>query len=88
MAPVHADVMQRAVDTERGEVTESLTEKGGEFAPIHLARRHRKRAMMDRAEAARVTIDRHIVWRIGEHDRGAFVAQQRRKGGGVEGTTA
>ena len=41
--------------------------------------------MMDRAEAARVTIDRHIVRRVGEHDRGAFVAQQRRKGGEVDG---
>src|SRR5215471_6924570 len=47
VTPVDADVMQRAIDTERGEVTESLIEKGGEFAPIDLARGHREGAMMD-----------------------------------------
>ncbi len=32
--------------------------------------------MMDRAETARVSIDRHVVRRIGEHHRGALVPEQ------------
>jgi FAD binding domain len=41
-APVHAEVVQRAVDTGCGKVPDSLAEKGGEFGPVHFARCHRK----------------------------------------------
>jgi hypothetical protein len=88
MAPVDADVVQCAVNAEGREVAERLTEKGGEFGPIHLARSHRERAMVDRAETAGVTIDRHIVGRVGEHHRGPFVGHQRRKSRNVEGAAA
>src|SRR6202043_779485 len=69
-------------------VSESLAEKGGVFVPVHLARGHRKGAMMDRAEATRVTIDRHIVGRVGEDHCGTFLAQQHREGRGIEGIAA
>ena len=45
MAPVHANVVQRASCTEGGHVPQSLTEKGGEFGPVHLAEAHREGAM-------------------------------------------
>src|SRR5438270_13905255 len=62
--------------------------KAGEFGSIHLARGHREGPMVDRAETTRMTIDRHIVGRIGEHHRGAFVAQQRRESRGIERAAA
>src|SRR5205823_3167290 len=37
VAPVHAEVVQRAVEAECGEVAASLAEKGGEFGAAHLA---------------------------------------------------
>jgi hypothetical protein len=42
----------------------SLAEKGGEFGLVHLARGHREGAMVDRAEAARATVDPYVVGRI------------------------
>ena len=88
MAPVHADEVQRTVNTECREVAESPTEKGGELGAVHLPRGHRKRTMMDRAEAARVTVDRHVVGRVGEPHRGALLAHQYGEGGRIEGATA
>ena len=82
--PIHADVVQGSLNAECRKVAETVAEKGGEFGAVHLARGHRERAMVDRAEAARVTIDRHIVGRVGEHHRGAFRAHQRGECVGVE----
>jgi hypothetical protein len=58
------------------------------FCPVHLAEAHRERAMVDRAEAARVALDRHIVGRVGEDHGGPFLAHQRREGFRIEGTAA
>ena len=44
--------------------------------------------MVDRAEAARMTIDRDVVGRVGEDHGGAFLAHQRREGCGIEGVAA
>jgi len=44
--------------------------------------------MVGRAEAARMTLDRHVVGRVGEHHRGVFFADQRREGGRIEGVAA
>ena len=73
MTPIQADKVDRTIGAEGGEVAKSLAEKGGEFGRVHLARRHRKGAMMDRAEAARVTVNRNIIRRVGEHHRGALL---------------
>src|SRR6202040_1468471 len=56
--------------------------------PIHLARGHREGTMVDRAETARMTIDRLVVGRVGEHHCGPFLAHQRREGRGIEGIAA
>jgi hypothetical protein len=88
MAPVHAEVVQRAVATECGKVPDSLAEKGGEFGPVHFARRHRKGAMVDRAEAARMTVDRHVIGRVCEDHRGAFVSHQHGESRGIESAAA
>jgi hypothetical protein len=88
MAPVHADEVQRAVEAECYEVAESLAKKAGEFGSIHLARGHRERPMVDRAETTRMPTDRHIVGRVGEHHRGALLAQKRRESRGIERAAA
>jgi hypothetical protein len=44
--------------------------------------------MADRAATARMTIDFHVVGRVGEDHGGAFLAQQRRVGGGIKGVAA
>jgi hypothetical protein len=57
VAPIHADVVQRAIDAECREVAARLAEERGEFSPAHLTRGHWEGAMVDRPEAARVTVD-------------------------------
>jgi hypothetical protein len=44
--------------------------------------------MMDRTEAAGVTVDRNNVWRVGEDHRGAFLDRQRRQDRRVERVAA
>ena len=88
MAPVHADVVQRTGGTEGGKVVAGLGEKGGEFGLVHLARGHRERAMVDRAEAAGMPVDFHVVRRVGEDCRSVFLAHQCREGQGIEGAAA
>jgi len=44
--------------------------------------------MVDRAEAAGVTVDRHVVGRVGEDHRGAIVAHQCGECGGIESVAA
>jgi len=88
MAPVHADVVQRPRCTEGGQVPQNLTEKGGESGLVHLARCHRERAMVDRAEAARMAVDFDIVRRVGKDRRGVFLAHQRGEGQSIEGAAA
>ena len=43
---------------------------------------------MDRAKPTRVTLDRHVVRRIGKHYRGALRAHQRGKCLGIESVAA
>src|SRR6516162_8695249 len=88
MAPIHADVMQRAGGAKGGEVTAGLAEERSELGLIHLTRSHREWAVMDRAETARVTLDRHVVRWVGKDHRGALRAHQRGEGLGIEGITA
>jgi len=80
--------MQRSGGAEGGEVAEGLAEERSELGLIHLTRSHREWAVMDRPEAAGVTLDRHVVGRVGKHHRGAFLAQQRGEGLGIESVTA
>src|SRR5215813_8231661 len=56
VAPIHADVVQGPLTAECRKVAESVAEKGGEFAAVHLARGHRERAMVDRTDATGVSI--------------------------------
>src|ERR1700730_5945810 len=84
MAPIDAKVVQRSLRAARGEISACPIEKGAELAFVHLARSHRKGAMMDRAETARMAIDRHVAGRIGEDHGGTFLAHQPRKGLAIE----
>ena len=59
-------------------------EKDREGRTAHLARGHRKRAMADLAETARMAVDRHIVGRVGEHHRRPLLAHQGLPGGEIE----
>src|SRR6266404_1680318 len=88
MAPVHADVVQRSARAEGAEVAAGLAEKSGEFGLAHLARGHRKRAMVDRPEAARMAVDFHVVRWVDENRSGAFLAHQRGEGQSIEGAAA
>jgi hypothetical protein len=60
VAPVYADVMQRAVDTVAAEQGTSVIEKQREFRLGHLARGHLELAMSNRSEAAYVAVDRTL----------------------------
>src|SRR5262249_59550247 len=82
------DVMQRSTSAESGQIAAGLVEKRRVLGWVHLARRHREGVVMDRAEAARVTVDRHVVGRVAEDHRGARRAHQRGEGAGVESVAA
>src|SRR5262249_44935021 len=84
MTPVHADEVDRAIAAEGREVAEGLGQKGGEGRFVHLARSHREGAMVDRAEPARIPIDRDVVRRVGEHHGSALLTHQGYKIGRVE----
>ena len=64
--PIDADEMQRAVAAERRQVGADLAEKRREFGGVHLAGCHWKRPVVDRAEPADMTVDRHVIRGIGE----------------------
>jgi hypothetical protein len=88
MPPIHADEVDRASGAEGGEVPARLAEKDAEGRFVHLARGHREGTMVDCAEATRMTVDRHVVGRVGKDHFGAFLAHQRREVGRVEGIAA
>jgi hypothetical protein len=80
VAPIHAEITQRPIVTERREVSAGAAKKGGEFGAVHLTAGHRERAMMDCAEPAGMAIDFDVVRRVGEYGGGAFLAHQRSEG--------
>jgi hypothetical protein len=86
--PIHADIEEGAAQREGGLVSEASLQEHREAGEAHLARRHRKGAVMDISEPGAVTVDRHVVGRIGEHYRGALLAHQALQGRGVEDTSA
>jgi hypothetical protein len=88
VAPVHADVVERPGGTECGKVTAGSSEKGGEFGLVHFARSHRERTVMDRAEAGRMAIDRHVIRRVSEDHASPFLAEQCGEGPSIEGAAA
>jgi hypothetical protein len=45
-------------------------------------------AVVGRAEPACVTVDRHVVGRVGKHHGGAFVTDQDGTGCGIENVAA
>jgi hypothetical protein len=53
--------MQRAVNAMRGKVSACLAKKRDELGAVHLARGHWESAVVDRPEAARMALDRHVV---------------------------
>ena len=74
--PVHADEVDRAVRAVRSEIGKGRRQKDCELIARHLARRHRKFAMADFAEAADVAFDRDVVGRIGEDHLGLLAVHQ------------
>jgi hypothetical protein len=64
------------------------SKKHREGGPAHLACSHRKGAMMDRSEPGCVTVDWHVVRRVGKDHRGLLLAHQDAEGREVEHVTA
>ena len=72
----HALKMDRSVDRVGREMAEYGLQEGGEFGRRHFAGCHRKFAVLDRAKAADVPGNRHVVGRVGEYELGALLAEQ------------
>src|SRR3984893_17316954 len=88
VAPVHAEEVDRAVGAEGREGLGGLAEKGNEGRLVHLPRGHREWAMVDRAEAAHMALDRHVERRVAEDHTSALLAHQGYEIGRVEGIAA
>ena len=68
MPPVHAHEGDGAVAHHPGHVAERVREEGGELGFAHLTRCKGELAVLDRAEAADIAINRDVVGRVGKHE--------------------
>ena len=73
--PVHADLMDRAVDAVGHQRPEDRRQEGRKLHPAHLTAAHREAAVTDAAEAADVTVNGYVVGRIGKDQLGLGVAE-------------
>ncbi len=76
MAPVHADELDRAFDGMYGQVRKDVTQERRKFFGTHLAGSKRKLSVFCVSESADVTIDPHIVRRVGEDHLRSFAIEQ------------
>jgi hypothetical protein len=66
MSPVHRDKVDRAISAVSGKVGEDTRQESSELGLAHLAGRHGELAVLDRAQAANMAVDLHVVRRVGE----------------------
>src|SRR5215471_16876756 len=66
--PVHTDLMDRSIAAISRQIAEYGREEAGEGLFRHLSAAHREVTMADAPEPTDVTIDRHVVGRIGEDE--------------------
>jgi hypothetical protein len=84
MTPIHADEMDRAIETVPGELRAGEREKGGEFRLAHFAGGHHEIWMMHPAEPRRMAIDFYVVRRVAKNHGSALSCHQCFVGPGVE----
>ena len=65
---IHADVKDRTRPGMMDQVGQRCSEELGELLRTHLTRGHRNLAVLDLAQPADITIDLHVVRRVGEND--------------------
>jgi hypothetical protein len=85
VAPVHADLVDRAVGAVRRLQPKDRHKEAREFGRAHLTAAHREAAVADATEPADVTVDRHIVGWVGEDEGRLGVAEQLPIGLGASG---
>ena len=68
--------MKGAVGAVAREQRAGLPKEGSELYFVHLARGHRKLAMMDRAETGSMAVDGNVVRRIGENHHRAIALHE------------
>ena len=83
MAPVHADVVDRSLDTVRGQRREGLLQKRGERLAVHLPGGHGELAVFDAAQAAGMPVDPDGVGRISEDQAGLLARHEGSEHGRV-----
>jgi len=71
--------MDRAIRAPLGQQGQGTRQKVGELRWNHLARRHRKFAMVCFSVAPSMAVDHHVVGRVGEDDVCALLSHQRRE---------
>src|SRR5437588_5753824 len=83
--PIHADLMDRAVDGVLGEALKHRLQEIREFGLAHLATAHGKIAMTNATEAADIAVDHDIVWRVREYEFRLGAVEQPLVGGLIAG---
>jgi hypothetical protein len=83
VTPVHADVMDGAVGGMRGKIAEDRLEEARELGFGHFACGHGELAVLHRAEAADMAVDRNIVGGIGEYHLRTLISKQTGINGGI-----
>src|SRR5438445_732555 len=86
--PVHRKIVESACNRVPRHHSKRLLEEGRELVAVHLARTHLKFAMLGAAKPADEALDRQIVGRVAEADRGLLHLHQSLPGARVESITA
>src|SRR6516162_5916596 len=77
VAPVHADVMNRAVFRMCAQESSGILQEGNVFRLAHLAGGHGEIAMPDAPQSADVSRNGDVIWWIGEYEFRLGASQQR-----------
>ena len=80
--------MERAVETVSGEQKKDPGEEIRELGHAHLAARHRKVMVANRAQTADIVFDDNVVGSVDESHRGPFVLHEDRVGVFLERVSA
>ena len=85
MTPIHANEVNGTVPAVTLQKRKCLREEVEKLRFTHLARSHGEFAMTDRSLAADISINLHVLWRVGENNIGSLALHESGIGRWIEG---
>src|SRR5258706_9767189 len=88
MAPIHADLVNRAIGRVLAKRSVHAREKGCELAFAHFPGCHSELTVLDAAQARHVAINLYVIGRVGKNELGLIVVHQQLVSRGIRGISA